>query len=657
MFENGDNPAVTFLANPDATGANTSATVAQFTARVGGQPFAGTITNDLPTFTLNATNSCVKIKVWKPVISDVGIKFETGSQASTGEIKVPNTVTNQWEELTFDFSGKIGEPESTDITGFVLFPDFAARAQDNVIYFDDIQFLAGTQCSGGGGGGTPTTVDFEGDPAQFDFGPDGGFGGGVSTVIANPDPNGLNTSAQVVRMEKFAGAVFGGSTLALPAGIDWSQGETVTMKVWSQRLVPVLFKLEGLNQERSDNHDGGSQWQELCYDFTGATAVAPVTGITVIFDLGVAGDAGNDPDNWVFYYDDIQQTTGGCAGGGGGGTGIATVDFEPGGFGQTFAWTVFENGDNPAVALLANPDATGANTSATVAQFTARPAGQAFAGAITNDLPTFTLNATNSCVKIKVWKPVISDVGIKFETGSQASTGEIKVPNTVTNQWEELTFDFSGKIGEPESTDITGFVLFPDFAARAQDNVIYFDDIRFLAGTACGGGGGAAIGPVDFEPSGLGQGFTWNVFENGDNPAVTFLANPDATGANTSATVAQFTARVGGQPFAGTITNDLPTFTLNVTNSCVKIKVWKPVISDVGIKFETGSQASTGEIKVPNTVTNQWEELTFDFSGKIGEPESADITGFIVFPDFAARTQDNVVYFDDIVLLDGGQCP
>ncbi len=80
-----------------------------------------------------------------------------------------------------------------------------------------------------------------------------------------------------------------------------------------------------------------------------------------------------------------------------------------------------------------------------------------------------------------VWKSVISDVGIKFEQG-QASTGEIKVANTVVNQWEELTFDFSGKIGEPSSTDITGFVVFPDFNdARAEDNVVYFDNITFSA--------------------------------------------------------------------------------------------------------------------------------------------------------------------------------
>jgi hypothetical protein len=33
----------------------------------------------------------------------------------------------------------------------------------------------------------------------------------------------------------------------------------------------------------------------------------------VIFDPGVAGNAASDPDNWVFYYDDIEQSSAGCA--------------------------------------------------------------------------------------------------------------------------------------------------------------------------------------------------------------------------------------------------------------------------------------------------------------------------------------------------------
>tara|TARA_B100000676_G_C17616387_1_gene599434 strand:- start:166 stop:657 length:492 start_codon:yes stop_codon:yes gene_type:complete len=77
-----------------------------------------------------------------------------------------------------------------------------------------------------------------------------------------------------------------------------------------------------------------------------------------------------------------------------------------------------------------------------------------------------------------VWKPVISDVGIKFVDATNAAQPEIKVSNTLINQWEELTFDFSSRIGVyPIVKD--QIVIFPDFdiGGRAQDNVIYFDNV------------------------------------------------------------------------------------------------------------------------------------------------------------------------------------
>ena len=415
--------------------------------------------------------------VWKSVISDVGIKFEQG-QASTGEIKVANTVVNQWEELTFDFSGKIGEPSSTDIAGFIVFPDFDARAQDNVVYFDNITFNAvGDQPPPG----DDTREDFEGDPDSYTF---ADFEGGVGSVVANPAPGGLNTSGQVGKMQKFAGAPFAGSTLVLDPPVALAAANSYKMLVLSQREVVVTLKLEPLNVEATATHTGGNTWQELCFDFSGVAG--NVTGYTLIFDNGEVGDAENDPDNWTFYFDDIEQTDGCAAQPPPGGGPLGPLDFEPDGLGAAYAWTVFENGDNPPLEFIPNPDASGINPSATVAQFTARQAGQPFAGTVTLDLPTFTLDESNAIVKIMVWKSVISDVGIKFETADFASSGEIKVANTVVNQWEELTFDFSGKIGEPSSTDIAGFIVFPDFDARAQDNVVYFDNITF---SAVGGGG------------------------------------------------------------------------------------------------------------------------------------------------------------------------
>lgn len=160
--------------------------------------------------------------------------------------------------------------------------------------------------------------------------------------------------------------------------------------------------------------------------------------------------------------------------------------------------------------------------------------------------------------------------------------------------------------------------------------------------------------PIDFEAGGFGADWTWTPFENDDNPPVEIIANPDPSGGNTSATVAKYTARVTGNPWAGCETNsnaDLGPFVLDATNSTIKIMVWKPVISDVGIKLASPLGWSQGEIKVANTLTNQWEELTFDFSAFVNPPgDQGQLSQIIVFPDFdlAGRTQDNVVYFDNI---------
>jgi hypothetical protein len=175
------------------------------------------------------------------------------------------------------------------------------------------------------------------------------------------------------------------------------------------------------------------------------------------------------------------------------------VTFEPGGFGNSWTWTTFENATNPPVQIVANPNTTGINTSATVARFTALQAGLPWAGfesvhpgstpPAPSQFGTFTLNSTNATVKLMVYKSVISDVGVKFATASNASTGEIKVANTLINQWEELTFNFSGIIGLPSSTGIDQLIIFPDFQlspVRTSDNICYIDNVTMSASTTSG---------------------------------------------------------------------------------------------------------------------------------------------------------------------------
>ncbi len=155
--------------------------------------------------------------------------------------------------------------------------------------------------------------------------------------------------------------------------------------------------------------------------------------------------------------------------------------------------------------------------------------------------------------------------------------------------------------------------------------------------------------PVDFESSGNGADWTWTTFENDDNPTLEIITNPFQTGINTSTTVAKFTARTTGQPYAGCETqhgSDIGSFTLSAASSVIKIMVYKSVISDVGIKLVQPGNGALPEIKVANTKINEWEELSFDFTDQVG-PTYDQI---VVFMDFNARAVETVSYFDNISL-------
>ncbi len=143
----------------------------------------------------------------------------------------------------------------------------------------------------------------------------------------------------------------------------------------------------------------------------------------------------------------------------------------------------------------------------------------------------------------------------------------------------------------------------------------------------------------------------WNTFENDTNPGLEIVSNPDATGMNTSSTVAKFTALDTGNPWAGTETNHvaLGEWFLETGNNTLSIMVYKTVISDVGVKFVNATNGTVFELKQENTVINTWETLSYDISSFIGSGENHNIDRFVIFPDWPTdRASDNIVYFDSI---------
>jgi len=337
------------------------------------------------------------------------------------------------------------------------------------------------------------------------------------------------------------------------------------------------------------------------------------------------------------------------------------INFEPGGQGADWTWTVFENDSNPAVEIIDNPDPTGINTSSKVAQFTALQTGNPWAGTESahgnTDLGPFVLNESNSIIKIMVWKSVISDVGIKLVAATGWAQPEIKIPNTKINEWEELTFNFSAFPNPPASEgQYDQIVVFPDFDlnGRTQDNVIYFDNITF------GTSGGAATEPLTAAPTPTrAQENVISLFSDAydDVPVDTWRTDWSAAQLADITIDGNPTKRYSNLDFVGieTIANQL-----DITNMThVHMDIWSPDFTLFGVKivdFGPDGQFGGGDdvehqIDVPTPAQGEWVSLDIPLSDFVGLTTRNNIAQYILVGQPTGVTTvylDNFYFYNDV---------
>jgi hypothetical protein len=142
---------------------------------------------------------------------------------------------------------------------------------------------------------------------------------------------------------------------------------------------------------------------------------------------------------------------------------------------------------------------------------------------------------------------------------------------------------------------------------------------------------------------------------------VNIIANPDPSGINTSATVAELNETPGSLGFAGAFSNPIALPAIDfVTYATVCVKVWAPNTGDMLFKAEGQSAGATWEQLQPINVANTWVELCFDGT----QPDAAGsgqnaigrtFTVSTVFFDFNPPVPPAVLttwYFDDILMKD-----
>lgn len=434
--------------NPDPTGINTSSRVASSLKIEGAETWAGTF------LTLGepidfSTNKVFKVKTWAPKAGiTVKLKVENLTNSDIWhEVDVVNTTADQWEELSFDFSEIDIANEYQKV---VIFFDFDVVGDDNTYFFDDFKLVPGDVPS------TLMVQDFEGVAPEFTS-----FGNiDPVEVVANPDPSGINTTANTAKMIKNDGSETWAGAFLETDKIDFDNFNKFQMKIWSPKNgIPILFKLENADasivHEVSVTNTTANAWEQLVYDFSDAPA-ADYVKIVVFFDFDAIGDGS------TYYFDEIEM-----ANDGGGTSSLLFQDFE----GTPPTFTSF--GNIADIEVINNPDASGVNTTAQVAQMVKNDGSETWAGAF---FETDMLDlVTYSKIKVSAWSPK-SDIPIllKLENADASIVHEVQLTNTTANAWENITYDFS----DAPTADYTKVVIFFDFGTAGDDAVYYFDQFE-----------------------------------------------------------------------------------------------------------------------------------------------------------------------------------
>lgn len=318
-------------------------------------------------------------------------------------------------------------------------------------------------------------INFEGTISTADF---EDFDGGTATILANPQANGINTSPTVAQIVREGGTIWAGSKITLAENLDFSNLNTLSMKVFTSAPVGTIikFKLEGAGEtERDAQTTVTNEWETLTWDFTGTPA--NFNELVFMFDYGNVGDGSQ---NSTFFFDDIEQLFGGFQ--------IdLPVTFEE----QAINYTLSDFNGNQST-LISDPT----DASNTVAQVIKTAQAEATAGTTIGTSAGFAsnipLSLSYATITIKIWSP---DAGIpirlKIENANDPTqTCETETMTSVAGSWETLSFDFTNEAPGTAALNVglsmgwtynmaSIFFNFGTDGASAGETTYYFDDVQF----------------------------------------------------------------------------------------------------------------------------------------------------------------------------------
>jgi Secretion system C-terminal sorting domain len=494
-------------------------------------------------------------------------------------------------------------------------------------------------------------IDFESSTISYAF---TDFGGGVGTVINNPQSSGINTSAKVGRMVKNVPEIWGGTFLQMTNPLDFSLNKIFKMKVYSPRVgARVLLKVENLTNgaiffEKEDTSTVANAWEELTFDFSAINTGNSYQKVVLIWDLGVIGDGSA---NFTFLFDDIIQTSNG-------GPLLAQIDLPITFDNAMVDYTMTDFGGNASV-VGAGPVGSAGNVSATTKGLSAMTwAGTTVSTGLglANPVP-FAVG--NTSVSIRIWSP---DAGIPVRLKVEDHTNntitcETEAMTTVANAWDTLVFDFSNQVPSTAALNLSNtydlmsiFFNFGTDGNTAGVKTYYFDNVMF----------GIPVMPlaqIDLPVTFEDMNVDYTMTDFGAN-VTQVIVDPN----NALNHIAETTKGITAPTWSGTtISTSMGLATaipFTMTDTRMSVKVWSP---DAGIQVRLKVEDHTNptrsvETEATTTVANAWETLVFDFSNEAPGTAALNLSFtfdmasiFFNFGVDGATAGAKTYYFDDVM--------
>lgn len=307
-FVNFDGGTGTVIANPQMTSSNNSSMVAQI-VRDGGATFAGSKIV-LATPLDFSVNGAIQLQVYTPVEGLlVKIKLEGNGQAT--EKDQFTSVANQWETLTYDFTGTAADVFN-EIVFMFDFGNVGDGSANSTFLFDNVEQFDPT----GGLAQMDLPVSFD-DPAVFyALIP---FEGGEAEIGLDPEDASNNVGIAIKPLTAGSSAGVTISTAAgLATAIPFTESATkMTVDVYSPDAgIPVRLKVEDhTDPTRSVETEAMTtlvnQWESLEFDFSNQAMGTAALNLSFTFDkasiffnFGTDGPAVGETK--TYYFDNLR---------------------------------------------------------------------------------------------------------------------------------------------------------------------------------------------------------------------------------------------------------------------------------------------------------------------------------------------------------------